>query len=138
MYKITLSKMKIAAVLAGVLVCAFSQSADAAGFIDFNVPLDVKTYPVSNTRVEVWCELHSLLGRSLEAGMSPARVVNGAVSGFVQVKVGYTPQEAPDIKNYRCALVADTGREVGIGSRASKSIPASATILSQVNGSFNH
>ncbi|MFZ1910210.1 MAG: hypothetical protein WAU52_14125 [Burkholderiales bacterium] len=126
-----------------LLACAVLGAASGlayAGTVDFNVPLNVTSYPGPN--VEVWCELRSAQDQPIEAFLTVVNVHNGARQGFTHVKVTYTPQEAGAIRNYRCALVVETKSTLGggLGSGASgkmygvKSIPLGATILQQVGG----
>lgn len=126
---------KISAVLTYAVLCAISSLA-FAGTVDFNVPIDVKSYPVPDGRVDVWCELRSSQGQGIQANGVSLKVSSGALSGFTHVKVQYTPEEAVNIRNYRCALIVDT-KSLSLGSGMQsmvKTIPAGATILSQVSG----
>lgn len=126
---------KFSAVLAYAVLCAISSLA-YAGTVEFNVPVDVKSYPVPDGRVDVWCELRSSQGQGIEANGVSLKLSGGALSGFTHVKVHYVPEEAVNIRNYRCALVVETkSLSSGIEMQSmAKAIPAGATILSQVSG----
>jgi hypothetical protein len=126
-----------AAIICAVLGAASSPA--HAGTVNFNVPLNVTSYP-SHT-IEVWCELRTAQDQPVSAGMTVKNVPNGEGHDSALVKVNYTPQEAGAIRRYRCALVVETTTNLGAGydGRAGgtggvKSIPAGATILQQVGG----
>jgi hypothetical protein len=123
---------KITAVLGCAFLCLGSGLA-CAGTIDFNVPLDVKSYPVPNGRVDVWCELSNSQGQGIQANYVSLKLIGGTLSGFTHVKVNYLPEEAANIKNYRCALVAES-KSMSSGLSTAKAIPVGATILSHVGG----
>lgn len=136
---IAMHTRKILAVLAYAVLCVTSSLA-YAGTVTFRVPVDVKAYPVPNGILSVWCELRSSQGQGIEAVGVPLKLSGGATSNgyLAQFKVNYKDEEAPNIRGYRCALVADTkGLYVsgsGSGQSSAKAIPAGATILSQVSG----
>lgn len=126
--------IKARAILAFLLLGA-TGSAWASGAVGFNVPLDVKSYPVANGHVEVWCELRNAQGQALEANAVSVKLINGASSGgFVHVAVHYGDQEAAALRSYRCALVPDMKTNYMPMMNAAKSIPLGATILQQVSG----
>jgi hypothetical protein len=102
--------------------------------ISFDVPIDIKSYPVENQDVAVWCELRTAQGQTVAANGKHFPLSGGVYSGSQQVKVLYQPQDAINIKNYRCAILVES-KSAGAGT--SKSFPTNGTILSQVNGSLN-
>jgi hypothetical protein len=128
----TMLVRKTAMVLVGVMLGAASGLV-CAGTVTFNVPIDVKSYPVPNATIGVWCELRSQQGQGLASNEVHVKLNGNAYSGMKQVPVGYTPADAVSIRGYRCALVDDAkSKTSGLG--APKAIPPGAAILSQITG----
>ena len=122
-------------ILACALLCATAGHAYAADSVSFRVPLDVKSYPVADGTVDVWCELRTAQGQAIEANGVGVKLVGGATSGgFVEVKVHYSPQEAANIRTYRCALLPDGSISGMPNMNLGKSIPLGAKILKEVGG----
>ena len=118
-------------VLATIALMSISNAA-FAGDIMFDVPVDVKSYPVPNQTLFTWCHLFDNASKKLSSGVShPVLLSSGAYSGTSQVKVPYNASDATKIVSYECMLVVDPG-----GSGSSTSMPSNATILSKVSGSF--
>jgi hypothetical protein len=118
---------------ATILVLTASTTVFAADLtITFDVPVNIKSYPVPNQSLATWCEIRSAQGQVINANFKHFSLSDGGYSGSQQIRVDYQPEQAVNLKNYRCAILVED-RNGGIG----KAIPTNATILSQVNGTFN-
>jgi len=112
--------------------------------IDFNVPVDVKSYPVPNDRLAVWCEVLTAQRQVVAGNYAVAVALDGSGNsvsgGVVRVKVFVPQEKAAVVKDYRCALLPgkDLPEMKGSGQASqitgNGAIPRSATILHEVAG----
>lgn len=140
-----MSAKRTLSVLTGIATIMLSGAALAANpSIDFNVPVDVKTYPVPNDHLAVWCEVLTAQRQVVAGNYAVAVALDGSGNsvpgGVVRVKVFIPPDKAAVVKDYRCALIPAKGlpetKGSGLSSQLSGNgaIPRSATILHEVAG----
>ena len=136
---------RMLSVLTGIATIMLSGAALAANTsIDFNVPVDVNSYPVPKARLVVWCEVLTAQRQVIAGNYAAAPLLDGSGNSFsgtvTRVKVLIPQDKAAVVKDYRCALIPDTGLPETKGSGQSSqlggsgAIPRSATILHEVAG----
>jgi len=108
-----------------------------AGEINFNVPVDVKSYPIPNQRLAIWCELNGSDGKVVRKWIENFVLSDGKFSGPKSVRVAYDDKEAIKIKSYNCLLLVSVSSIEGDPRFIPPTPPLDATVLAKVSGSAN-